>query len=160
YYLVYARGHYMSRYPVMPAILSVPVYAIPVALGLTDGRGSALGYTRTEIVGTFLSKITASLAVSFSVGILYLTLLRFVAPTPALCLALIYAFATSSWSVSSQGLWQSSASQPLLALTFYFLVLDRLNLASIPLAFSVVCRQPTVIFAAALFGYVAMYHRR
>ena len=159
YYLVYVRGHYMSRFPIMPAILSVPVYAIPVALGLTDGNASVLGYTHTEIVGTLLSKISASLAVAFSVGILYLTLLRLANPTAALSIALVYAFATSSWSVSSQGLWQSSISQSLLALTLYFLVLGQVVYASIPLALSVACRQPTLIFAVAFFIYVARYHR-
>lgn len=164
YYLRYVRGHYMSRFPVMPAILSVPVYAIPVALGLTDGNASALGYTHTEIVGTLLSKISASLAVALSVGILYLTLLRLANQTAALGVALVYAFATSSWSVSSQGLWQSSISQPLLALTLYFFVLGRVDsrnvvYASIPLALSVACRQPTIIFALAFFIYVARYHR-
>lgn len=163
-YLVDVRGHYMSRFPVMPAILSVPVYAIPVALGLTAGNTSALDYTHTEIVGTLLSKISASLAVAFSVGILFLTLLRLTTQTAALGVALVYAFATSSWSVSSQGLWQSSISQPLLALTLYFFVLGRVDsrnvvYASIPLALSVACRQPTLIFALAFFIYVARYHR-
>ena len=164
YYLQYVRGHHMSRFPVMPAILSVPVYAIPVALGLTGGKVSAVGYTQTEIVGTLLSKISASLAVALSVGILYLTLLRLADQPAALGIALIYAFATSSWSVSSQGLWQSSISQPLLALTLYFLVLGRADsrkvvYAGIPLALSVACRQPTIIFALAFFIYVARCHR-
>lgn len=59
-YWVLVGEHYMSCFPVMPAILSVPVYALPVTLGLTDGEDSALGYTRTEIVGTVLSKIRLS----------------------------------------------------------------------------------------------------
>ena len=48
YYLQYVGGHYMSAFPVMPAILSLPVYAVPVALGLTDGPMSAMGFSRTE----------------------------------------------------------------------------------------------------------------
>ena len=122
YYLQYVRGHYMSTYPIMPAILSVPIYAVPVFLGLTEGSVSAGGWSQTEIVGTFLSKISASFAVAFSVGILYLALLRLTSKRSALWIALIYGLATSSWAVSSQGLWQTAFSQPMLALTFYFLI--------------------------------------
>ena len=32
YYVQYRRGHYVSTYPVMPAILSAVIYAIPVWL--------------------------------------------------------------------------------------------------------------------------------
>jgi hypothetical protein len=102
--------------------------------------------------------------VALSVGILYLTLIRLVSQSAALGIALVYAFATSSWSVSSQGLWQSSMSQPLLALSLYYFVrgqADARNVvyASIPLALSVACRQPTLVFALAFFIYVAWYHR-
>jgi len=66
YYVRKARGHYMSNYPVMPAVLSVPVYVIPVLLGMTDGPPSTTGFSRTEIVATLLSKVSASAAVAFS----------------------------------------------------------------------------------------------
>jgi len=164
YYLQYVRGHYMSSYPVMPAILSVPVYAIPVLLGLTDGPVSAMGFTRTEVVGTFLSKISAAAAVAFSVGILYLTLLRLTDKTAAFSIALLYAFATSSWSVSSQGLWQTSMSQPLLALALYFFVkavedADNVVYAGIPLALSVACRPTNIVFGVILLAYTVRRHR-
>jgi Dolichyl-phosphate-mannose-protein mannosyltransferase len=164
YYVRKTHGHYMSNYPVMPAILSVPVYFVPVLLGLIEGPVSATGLTRTEIVGTFLAKISASAAVAFSVGILYLTLLRLTSKTAALWIALIYAFATSSWSISSQGLWQTAMSQPLLALTLYYFVRARGNrryiiYAGMPLALSVACRPPTIIFAVAFLSYVIWYHR-
>ena len=164
YYVRPVRGNYMSTYPVMTAILAVPVYFLPVLLGLTDGQGSAMGYTQTEIVATILSKLSSSAAVAFSVGIIYLTLLRLTGKKSALWIALLYAFATSSWSVSSQGLWQSSMSQPLLALALYFLLKTKGNArnviyASFPLALAVACRPPTIIFAAVFFIYVIHHHR-
>ena len=67
YFVQYVQGHYMSTFPVMPAILSTPVYALPVLLGLTERSTSAIGFSQTEIVGTFLSKVSASAAVSASV---------------------------------------------------------------------------------------------
>lgn len=164
YYVRKARGHYVSNYPVMPAVLSVPVYVIPVLLGMTDGPPSTTGFSRTEIVATLLSKVSASAAVAFSVAIVYLAVLRRASRAGALTIALVYAFGTSSWSVSSQGLWQTAMSQPLLALALYFLVKARDDprnaaYAGIPLALSVACRPHTVIFAGVLFAYVLWQHR-
>lgn len=164
YFVRHVRGHYMSTYPVMPAILSLPVYVLPVLFGLTDGPVSFFGFTQTEIVGTFLSKISASAAVAISVGILYLALLGLTNRRSALWIALIYGFATSSWAVSSQGLWQSSMSQPALALTFYFLIKARDNpnyitYSGIPLALSVACHPPNIIFGFVFLIYVFHYYR-
>lgn len=163
-YLRYVRDHYMSAYPVMPAILSIPVYTVPVFLGLTEGAVSSMGFTQTEIVGTLLSKISGSLVVSISVGILYLTLLRLTNKRSALWIALIYGLATSSWAVSSQGLWQSSMSQPCLAFAFYFFIKAKENTrniiyAGIPLALSVACRPHNTIFVLIMFVYVIHKHR-
>jgi hypothetical protein len=164
YYIVYAREHVMSRFPVMAGILAVPVYSVPVLVGLTDGGGAALGYSRTEIMATLLSKITASLAAALSVGIIYLTLLRLTSRSGALWITLIYAFATSTWSLSSQGLWQTSMSQPLLALSFYFLVKAKdkpinATYAGVPLALAVACRPTVVVFALVLLVHVARAYR-
>ncbi len=164
YYLRYVRGHYMSAYPVMPAILSIPVYVLPVLLGLTEGSVSAMGFTQTEIVGTFLSKIIASASVAISVGILYLALLHLTSRRASLWIALIYGFATSSWAVSSQGLWLSSMGQPCLAFALYFFIKARQDTrniiyASIPLALSVACRPQNTIFALIMFIYVIHRYR-
>ncbi len=164
YWVVKARGHYVSKYPVMPAILATPVYLIPVLLHLTDGPPSAMGFSRTEIVATMLSKLAGSLAAALGVAILYLTLLRLTNPSWALWLAALYAFASSTWSLSSQGLWQSSMSQPLLALTIYFLVRAQDDPkyavhASAPLALAVTCRPPVAVYALVLLIYVYRAHR-
>ena len=164
HYLRQVDGHYMSTYPVMPAVLATPVYLVPVLLGLTDGAASGIGFTQTEVVGTFLSKIAASLAVALSVGIVYLSLLWLTDRRSAFWIALLYAFATSSWSVSSQGLWQTAMSQPLLAAALYFLLRGKENERSLAyagaaMALSVACRPPNIIFAVVLSIYVLHAHR-
>ena len=88
YYVQRVGGHYLSTYPVMPAILSTPVYALLVWAGLADGPDTRMGLTRTEVLGTFLSKVSASLFVALSVGCVYLTLLRFVTQRGALAIAI------------------------------------------------------------------------
>lgn len=149
----------------MPAVLSVPVYAIPVFLGLTEGPVTGMVFTQTEIVGTLLSKISASLAVAISVAVVYRAALYLARENVAFWVAVLYAFATSSWSVSSQGLWQSAMSQPLLALALYWFIRGRerretVVYAGVPLALSVACRPPNVVFAAAFLFHVFRHYRR
>ena len=104
YYLQGRRGHYLSSYPVMPAILATPVYAIPVILGLTGDpsalRASGGGPTRTEIVGTMLSKVAASLAIALSVALVYLALRRLTTKSGALWITLAYAFFDTTQSTA------------------------------------------------------------
>ena len=164
YYLTFSRGHYMSTYPVMPAILSVPVYLIPVVAGLPEIGVAVSGYNGVEIVATFLSKLSASLAVALSVPLVYLAALHLSSRRAALWAALVYAVGTSSWSVSSQGLWQTAMSQPLVALALYLLVRGRTHpwsvaVAGVPLALAVASRYSTAVMAAILAAYVFRYHR-
>lgn len=169
YFLQRRRGHLVSTYPVMTAVLATPVYAVPVLLGLTgDPRAPATagGLTRTEVVGTLLAKIAASLASALSVALVYLALRRLTTTAGALWISLVYAFATSTWSVSSQGLWQTTMSQTLLAGTFLCFLKARegearrwVTLAGVFLALSVMCRPPAVIFAVLCTLYVVRTHR-
>jgi hypothetical protein len=165
YFIQARRGHWVSSYPVMPAILAAPVYAVPVLLGLHEGPPLAPDLTRIEVVTTLLSKIAGSLAAALSVALVYLTLLRFATPRGALALSLIYAFATSTWSVTSQGLWQTSFCQPLLALALYAVVRAReatsapwFATAGLALGLSVACRPQMVFIAAAITVYVFWRH--
>jgi hypothetical protein len=133
-------------------------------VGLTDGQSSGVGYGRADIVSTLLSKIAASLAVALSVAAIYLSLLRITSRRGAIVVSLIYAFATSSWAVTSQGLWQESMSQPMLAWALYMLVRGRddprsIPWAGLPIALAVASRPPTIVFAIAFTAYVAWSHR-
>lgn len=169
YYLQRRRGHLLSAYPVMPAILATPVYALPVLLGLHgDPRAPAAngGFTRTEIVGSMLGKVAASLATAVSVALVYWGLVLLTSASGALWITLGYAFATSAWSVSSQGLWQTTMSQVLLAGALLALLKARdgpparwLALAGALLGLAVACRPPALIFAVVMALYVLRAHR-
>jgi len=169
YFLQRRRGHLMSAYPVMPAILATPVYALPVLMGLQgDSRAPSRdgGFTRTEIVGTMLAKLAASLVISLSVALIYLGLTRLTSRSGALWITLGYAFATSSWSVSSQGLWQTTMSQALFAgslVAFYRArngqAAQWLALAGGLLGLAVACRPPAIILAVFMALYAAHAHR-
>jgi hypothetical protein len=105
YYVQYIDGHYVSPWPILPALLAVPVYFVPVRwFDVQSWRGVNL-----------LSKLTASLLGGLSVAMVYLALREVTHRRAALAISLVYAFGTSTWSISSQGLWGHGPAQLALA---------------------------------------------
>ena len=95
YFLHYRAGHYRSAYSPGAAIAALPVYAGPVLAGVP-----------VDPWAHRLEKLAASLMVAVSVMCVFWALGEFVGLGWALAIAAIYAFGTSSLSVSSQALWQ------------------------------------------------------
>ncbi len=112
YFLRVRRGHYLSAYGPGAAVAALPVYAIPVLAGVSP----------TSDWAARLEKLAAALITSASVVLVFWALRLLVDGRWALGIALIYAFGTSSLSVSSQGLWQHGPSQLLLSLLIYCVV--------------------------------------
>lgn len=112
YYLQYRRGHYLTAYTPGPSVLALPIYAVPILLGTPPEPGWA----------SRLEKLSAAIITALSVVFLFRALQELVSRGWALGIALIYAFGTSSLSVSSQGLWQHGPSQLCLAVLLYCLV--------------------------------------
>lgn len=110
YYFKKIGSHYYSSYPLISGILATPVYAI----------GKVVGVKFTEEGLKTFEKISASLITALSALFILLALLEFVPVKTSLILVFIYAFCTSSWSSSSQELWQHSSSQLFNALAIYF----------------------------------------
>jgi hypothetical protein len=109
--------HYRSSYPVAPALLAIPVYVGPVLLGAGD----------SWVVLNALSKLAASLFAALSVAFVYLAarqLARRLATgeASALAAAVIYAVATPTWAVSSQGLWGHGPAELGLAVALWALL--------------------------------------
>jgi hypothetical protein len=111
YFLHYRRGHYLSAYSPGPALLALPIYAGPVLAGAPAASWAAR-----------LEKLSAAAITALSVVCVFWALTGLVARRWALGIAAIYAFGTSSWSVSSQALWQHGPSQLFLALLLVCLV--------------------------------------
>ncbi|MGA2184207.1 MAG: glycosyltransferase family 39 protein [Bryobacteraceae bacterium] len=107
YFLHAKDGHYYSSYPVVQSLLLTPLYA-PLALVPGARTWPALAEV---LVARILEKLMASAIAAASVACLFLLLRRFLSERRALLLAAVYAFATNTWSSSSQALWQHGASQ-------------------------------------------------
>ena len=102
--------HYVSAFPLVAGLLAVPVYFLPLKLGVP---------TTWEVL-IFLSHVAAGLIVSLSGGFLYLLLKRFFKDEgivtkeiekKSLILTAVYLFGTVNFAMTSQSLWQHGAVQ-------------------------------------------------
>jgi hypothetical protein len=153
YYFQYQHGHLVSTFPPGPSLLAIPVYFFPVVAGISP-YSSWL---------PFLEKLSATLIAALSVLLLYLTLQRLTAERIALLIAIIYALGTSTFSVSSQALWQHGPAQLLLTATIFLLVLGLrqrrfVGVAGLPLMGMVVCRPTDALIALPILAYVGRHY--
>jgi hypothetical protein len=155
YYLQYQHGHLISTFPPGPPLLAIPVYFFPAVAGISPYSAWL----------PFLEKLSATLMAALSVLLLYFTLQRLTSERIALLIAIIYALGTSTFSVSSQALWQHGPAQLLLTATILLLVLGLrqrrfVGVAGLPLMGMVVCRPPDALIALPILVYVGRHHFR
>ena len=153
-FLVRTERHMVSAYPTGAAILAVPFYLLPAWAGV-----SAESKLLIQI-----EKFAASVFVALSVALLYSAIKQFESPNAAALLAWVYAFGTSSLSISSQGLWQHGPSQLLLAASLYLLVAGIsekrwIALSGLTLGAAVLCRPTDIFIAIPLAAYVYRVHQ-
>lgn len=140
YWAVEAGGHYHSVYPLLPGLLAVPVYLVPVLMGVK------LSWPLVDL----LAKLSATLIAALSVTIVHGVARRLASPSTALLVAVVYAFGTSTWSISSQGLWSHGPAQLFLALAIAAAVSGRDWACGLAAGLMVACRLPTLPMAGAL----------
>jgi hypothetical protein len=153
YWVQRVGDHYVSSYPIVPGILAVPVYCLPI-LALGDGSWALING---------LAKLSASLMAALSVLFVYLAARRLAPEPAALVVALVYAFGTATWSVSSQGLWGHAPAQLFMAVAIYGLLRGgddprHLLYAGLAAGVMVASRPTTAVVAAALLAYGIARH--
>jgi len=154
------NGHYVSLFPIVTPILITPVYAVSYLLYSLFG----VPFGTTDIM--ILAKTSASVIAALSCVFVYLAGKELFSRKTALITASVYAFATSTWAVSSQALWQHGTVELLLiALIWLILRNERerskyciiaLGLLSGLFLFN---RPPDAILLVPVAGYVAWYER-
>jgi hypothetical protein len=115
--IVYRNGHYHSFYPLGQSLLITPFY-IPAVFSLHLERWdtpSLIAFAR--VYEKFVSAAIAAL----SAALMLLLLERITTRGWALALAALYAFGTSTWSTSSQALWQHTGGELLIVSTLFVL---------------------------------------
>lgn len=155
YFVRIINGHLISTYPPWGAVLSVPVYFVPV---LKVGARLA-----AEMLFD-LEKRAGMLMVALSVLTLFVGLRRVTTPRVAWFIAVVYAFGTSSLSLISQASWQHGPSQLFFSLTLYCLIRGRetpafIAWAGLALGWAVICRPLNLVMALPIALYVLHKHR-
>jgi hypothetical protein len=156
YYVCNLDGGYYSLFSTGPVIAAVPFVQVAQWLGadLDD----------PDIRPRFEKAIAALLA-SITVMLMFFVLLRIADPASAIVLTILFALASSQWSVSSQAMWQHG----LVALCAVGVLLVEYHgkakvsftptaLQGALLAFAVACR-PTAVILAVVMGLLIMFRR-
>jgi len=125
-------GHKRSdRFP--GAILfTVPFYAV----------------AHSNVFSVVPSALAAAVACSAAVVILHRLLLNLVSARTALAASLLFAFATSIWTVASDAIWSEGPTILALALATWALTKQSWVLAGLGYAFAILSRPHTAVFAA------------
>jgi hypothetical protein len=101
FYFRQVGGHYVSAFPIMAGLLSVPVYMVPVLMGADITWDNLLVW----------SHLSAALIMALGGGFFYLLAKRLTDEAKATLLTAIYLFATVNFALTAQALWQHGAVQ-------------------------------------------------
>jgi len=159
YSIVRSRtGSWVSFYPVVTPLLVTPLY-VPAAVWVARGGDP-------EIARVLMEKLAASVVAAGSAAVLFLVLLRLTRPRFALLLTAAYAFGTSTFTISSQALWQHGPAELLLAILLWLVVCHENGPPMVFARMGAVAallsadRPPNVVFALALAVWCALRHPR
>jgi hypothetical protein len=164
YFLHPKDGHSYSRYPILQPLLLTPLYT-PLLLirNVKSWPTESL-----VLLARVLEKIAASLVAALSVACFFCLLRRLSGKRHAVVLTLVFGFATSTWSIASQALWQHGASQLTIILSllclekFFENETDRMAMAGAGLfaALSVAMRPTNVLFFGISFAVLLLFRAR
>jgi len=149
FFLVESNGHMVSTYPPWAAVFALPIYLLPVLGGIQ--AGSSLVFE--------LEKLAAGVITALSVVVLYAALRRLTRERVAWAVALVYALGTSSFSTSSQALWQHGPAQLCIAVGLYCLIRGQAeprftSLAGFPFAAAILCRPTSALIVLPIGVYL------
>lgn len=154
YTVAHRGGHLVGTYPPWTAVLAVPVY-LPTVL-----KGEAANYKVVDA----LEKRAAALIAVLAVAVFYATVRRLTTEKVAWAVTLIYALGTSTFSTSSQALWQHGPAQLFLTMVAYCLFRAVENpqfimYAGLAMGSAILCRPLDVVVALPILGFVFHKHR-
>jgi 4-amino-4-deoxy-L-arabinose transferase-like glycosyltransferase len=117
-------GHYVSFFPIVLPVLVTPLYVIPYLFLIFFHIPVDVLNPSFEMICLIMDKIAASFVAALSAIFLYMSLKNLFSKKIALLCTLIYAFATSTWAISSQSLWQHGAVELFSVILLYLVVMN------------------------------------
>jgi hypothetical protein len=108
YFLRRPGGDWITIYPITTAIITAPIYALFYLHAKLVHYGAAIDLLTPAFESQRLiyEKIAASILASGSIVLLFSILKRRFKSSIALITTIIFGFATTTWTISSQSLWQ------------------------------------------------------
>lgn len=178
YFVQSLDGQWVSKYPIGPAIVTFPIYFCffiylkVLALGdlIFSGASPAIDIFARDFERSRqeFESGAGAIAASLSVVLFYLCARLKVSQGVSIIATFIFAFATSTWTISSQGVWQhTTASLVLLAAMLCLLKANRksgsqyhllLGLAGFFCGLLPGCRPTSLLFVMAMGLYVLYTH--
>ena len=150
------NNHYASLFPIVTPLLITPLYVIPFLLGIPNSEYQML----------VMSHIASALISALSVVFIYLACRYISSRKIALLTALVFAFATSTWSMSSQTLYAHGTSELLLAAMIFLVIRNETWKSTWNIVFLGICsglfifnRPSDSILVLPIIGYIVWYHR-
>jgi len=122
YFVARVNGHWMSVYPVVQSLIVTPLF-VPAAV-LAHYRGIQPGTSAMRFLALAMDKLSATILAALGAVLFYFALLRVLPNTGATLLALVYALASPTWSVSAQALWLQNLTEFTLVLLIWALLAD------------------------------------
>ena len=139
FYLRKVGDHYLSAFPIMNTLLSIPVFLIYLPFVKEIAWSDV--YILSHLSGSFILVLCC-------VGIFYLfNKVLNSSIKNSLILVLIYALATINLPLISQALWQHGAVQFFLILSIIFFLKERLFLTYLFLGFAILSRPTAAIIS-------------
>ncbi len=157
---IYVRGHFYDSHPPIGPLLAMPVYALPVWIGIPQGP---------ELVANMFSKLAASIMVALSAVLLYRASRQLLGATlasqpsvdrtlhvdrVALLAATTYGLATSVWSTASLAMWTHTPAVLAFAVALWALTAGRTGVAGAAVAAACFARPATAPAVAMLGMYL------
>lgn len=165
YFVAEKAGHYLSTYPIVIPILITPLYFIPyVLLKILHYPISTLDPAFSTSV-FLMEKLSASIIVSLSSIFIFLSLKRLTNKRVAYIGTMIYAFATTTWAISSQALWQHGMAELLLSILIYVVIKNKKDFKNyiflgIVSGLFIMNRPPDIVLLLPISLYVLLNSKR
>ena len=161
HWILKVRGdNYVSKFPIVVPVILSPFY-LPAVIYLDHHGSDPLVFDK---VARIMEKLCASSLAALSVALIHLLLRRRSDESTAAILALLYAFGTTTWVISSQALWMHGVAQVLIVATMLLLTGPatawRIFLAGLLCGLIAANRQPDAILAAGLGLYGLLWAGR
>jgi hypothetical protein len=116
YIILNVNGLYYSQFPIVIPIILLPFYTIQYIII------TVFGIPVTDEIIIYTAKTAAACMATLSCLIFFITARKLFEERVALVSTVIFAFATATWSISSQALWQHGLGELLLISIIYLII--------------------------------------